>query len=135
MTAWLFQANPRRSDALARLRAGAPVDRWCVRRHLSELTAGDDVAVWLSGTAAGVYACGRLCGGAERDGSGGWQVPLTLDDRFPDEPVLRRDLRLDPRFAGAAVLAQPFAANPFPLTPGEWAAVLDLRRRPRPRRG
>jgi hypothetical protein len=53
------------------------------------------------------------------------RMPLRLAELFLDDPITREELRDDPRFAGAAILAQPFAGNPFPLTDDQWAAILD----------
>lgn len=56
------------------------------------------------------------------------RMPLRLSEFFLDDPITREELRLDPRFAGAAILSQPFAGNPFPLTEEEWAAIVDHHR-------
>jgi hypothetical protein len=42
--------------------------------------------------------------------------------------MARDELRHDPQFAQAAILQQPFAGNPFPLTDGEWRAILNRHR-------
>jgi hypothetical protein len=56
------------------------------------------------------------------------RLPLRLTEMFLDDPITREELREDPRFAGAAILSQPFAGNPFPLTDEQWAAIVDHHR-------
>jgi hypothetical protein len=55
-------------------------------------------------------------------------MPLRLTEIFLDDPITRDELRHDPRFAGATILHQPFAGNPFPLTDDQWAAIVDHHR-------
>lgn len=57
--AWFFQANPKVYDIDAAL---AQLDQiwWRVPQHTSELRVGDVVAIWRSGTNAGVVGVGRI---------------------------------------------------------------------------
>jgi hypothetical protein len=57
--------------------------------------------------------------------AGGWGLPIRLTRRFLDDPVPRAVLAADPRFAGSAVLVQPWSGNPFPLTDAQWNAIVD----------
>jgi hypothetical protein len=52
-------------------------------------------------------------------------VAAALSKAFLDTPITRHELREDPRFGQAAILRQPQAGNPLPLTDAEWTAILD----------
>jgi predicted RNA-binding protein with PUA-like domain len=141
MAHWLLQGNPRRwrMDEFFRENPVSALDSWPITRYLDEVAAGDDVALWRAGRDAGVVALGQVTGlpyeevGAasdywedlEKADRTRWWLPLRLSEAFLDAPITRQELRDDPRFGQAAILRQPQAGNPFPLTDAEWAVILD----------
>jgi predicted RNA-binding protein with PUA-like domain len=142
MAHWLVQGNPAKWRVHEFFADGNQLDNWSITRYRDQIQEGDDVALWLAGRDAGVVGLGTVTGAVE-DVFGGdidpcWvrredadavrmRMPLRLNELFLDDPVTREELRHDPRFAGAAILAQPFAGNPFPLTDDQWAAIVDHR--------
>jgi len=143
MAHWLLQNNPRKWR-LAEFLEEHTLDElgaWSVTRYLDQVSASDDLVMWLTGSDAGVIALGHATGppyeaaGAadaywedpEQADRARWWLPLQLTEVFPDAPVTREELRHDPRFAQAAILRQPWAGNPFPLSDAEWQAILDRR--------
>ena len=146
MAHWLVQCNPGHWRIRDFFADGRTSTVWTVRRHRDRIAAGDDVAIWLSGKAGGVVAVGRVTGepyyGAaapadEKYWTGGhgrererWLMPVEFTRHFLDEPITRETLKADERFAGSLIVRMPRGSNPFPVEPGEWAAVAD--RVPRP---
>jgi EVE domain len=142
MAHWLVQCNPAKWRVREFFADGNQLDGWSITRYHDQVQAGDDVALWLAGREAGVVALGTVTGGVqdvERDVDPYWarqedadavraRMPLRLTEVFLDAPLTREELRNDPRFAGATILSQPFAGNPFPLTDDQWAAVVDHHR-------
>jgi hypothetical protein len=140
MAHWLVQGNPAKWRAYDFFADGNQLESWSITRSRDRIQLGDDVALWLAGPDGGVVGLGTVTGAAE-DVVGGdvdpyWtsredadavrmRMPLRLTDLFLDDPITREELRDDPRFAGAAILTQPFAGNPFPLTDDQWAAIID----------
>jgi predicted RNA-binding protein with PUA-like domain len=142
MAHWLVQGNPAKWRVHEFFADGNQLDNWSITRYRDQIQEGDDIALWLAGRNAGVVGLGTVTGEVE-DVFGGdidpyWvrredadavrmRMPLRLNELFLDDPVTREELRHDPRFAGAGILAQPFAGNPFPLTDDQWAAIVDHR--------
>jgi hypothetical protein len=143
---WLVQGNPAKWRAREFFADGNQLGSWSITRYRDHIREGDDVALWLAGRDAGVVALGSVTGPVEDvpgDDDPYWvrredadavrmRMPLRLTDVFLDAPITREELRYDPRFADAAILHQPFAGNPFPLTDSAWAAILDRHRGTRP---
>lgn len=134
MTSWLLQSNPRTLAADDFDRRPRQVTSRCVVRYRDEIAPGDGCVLWVSGRAAGVYGLGTVLTPAvavdDQDsappGRRRFALRLRVDAALGERPVPRAVLAADPRFASAAILGQPFAANPFRLTPLEWEAVVDL---------
>jgi predicted RNA-binding protein with PUA-like domain len=141
MAHWLLQSNPQKWRLADFLEEHTPeeLSAWSVTRYLDQVSEGDDLALWRSGRDAGVIALGHATGptyeaaGAadtywedpEQADRTHWWLPLRLTEVFLEAPVTREELRHDPRFTQAAILRQPFAGNPFPLSREEWRAILD----------
>ena len=138
MSAWLFQGNPRTFSSDVATWQVSDLTSWCVVRYRGELIPGDDFAFWVSGRSGGVHALGTVVTPARSPADAApadtgralaaprrYAVGLRVDVALFDCPVPRQILAEDDRFATAAVLRQPFAANPFPLTAVEWQAVRD----------
>jgi hypothetical protein len=140
MAHWLVQGNPAKWRVHEFFADGNQLDNWSITRYRDQIQEGDDVALWLAGRDGGVVALGTVTGEVE-DVFGGdmdpyWvrredadavrmRMPLRLTELFLDDPITREELGHDPRFAGAAILSQPFAGNPFPLSDDQWAAIVD----------
>jgi hypothetical protein len=140
MAHWLVQGNPAKWRVHEFFADGNQLDNWSITRYRDRIDEGDDVALWLAGHDGGVVALGTVTGMVE-DVFGGdsdpyWvrqedadavrmRMPLRLTELFLDDPITREELGHDQRFAGAAILSQPFAGNPFPLTDDQWAAIVD----------
>lgn len=118
MAHWLLQHNPARGDC------GLGDGDWPVRRYRDRVTAGDDVAVWVSGKRGGVVAVGKVVD-PPHPGADGPVMGVAITKAFHEAPVPRDTLKADPRFAEALVLRMPGGGNPFPVTPGEWRAIVD----------
>ena len=140
MAHWLVQGNPAKWRVHEFFADGNQLDNWSITRYRDQIQEGDDVALWLAGRDGGVVALGTVTGEVE-DVFGGdmdpyWvrredadavrmRMPLRLTELFLDDPITREELGHDPRFTGAAILSQPFAGNPFPLSDDQWAAIVD----------
>jgi hypothetical protein len=140
MAHWLVQGNPAKWRVHEFFADGNQLDNWSITHYRDQIQEGDDVALWLAGQDGGVVALGTVTGEVE-DVFGGdidpyWvrredadavrmRMPLRLTELFLDDPITREELGQDQRFAGAAILSQPFAGNPFPLTDDQWAAIVD----------
>jgi hypothetical protein len=140
MAHWLVQGNPAKWRVHEFFADGNQLDNWSITRYRDQIQEGDDVALWLAGRDGGVVALGTVTGEVE-DVFGGdidpyWvrredadavrmRMPLRLTELFLDDPITREELSHESRFAGAAILSQPFAGNPFPLSDDQWAAIVD----------
>jgi hypothetical protein len=141
MAHWLVQGNPGKWRVYEFFADGNQLNSWSITRYRDHIQEGDDVALWLAGRDTGVVALGTVTGEVEDvfgDPDPYWvrpedadavrmRLPLRLTEVFLDDPITREELRHDTRFAGAAILYQPFAGNPFPLTDDQWAAIVDHR--------
>jgi predicted RNA-binding protein with PUA-like domain len=148
MAHWLLQGNPQRwrMDDFFREHPPDELTTWSITRYVGDAHEGDDVALWRAGRDAGVIALGQITGPAyeargdadeywqdlEKADQTRWWLPIRLTEVFLDAPVIREELRHDPRFAQAAILRMPAAGSPFPLGDAEWAAILDRHRPSRP---
>ncbi|NAZ85228.1 hypothetical protein [Kineococcus indalonis] len=137
-SAWILQANPSKWDIFRWHEDGPdaePLQRWTVAVHLKDIAVGDDFALWVSGTEAGVYATGRVTGpatGPTLSTSSYWLQPPTapahsigieVTHTFFAAPLYRAVLQADPAFASALILRMPGAANPLRLSASQWAAL------------
>lgn len=59
MSYWLFQGNPKSYRVLDGIRDFDEL-YWQVTRYTKELQPGDQVAIWVAGRGAGVYALAEL---------------------------------------------------------------------------
>jgi 5-methylcytosine-specific restriction enzyme A len=133
---WILQCNPERYRLLDALRDGFDVRSWTVSRYLREIASGDEVAMWISGTKAGVYALAEITSGAEQSADDpdpywvdpvevdevSWHVGICLGPTLPD-PIPRSVLAADSDFADAAIIRMPGGGNPFPVTSPQWRAI------------
>lgn len=139
MKTWLFQANPDRYDIMAVLKAGELINEWSITHHLHDVSPGDRAVLWIGGRKApGVYGVGVVTGepftaviddphwrDVEDQVAPMVRCPVRFDTVLLDEPILKDELKADPRFAGSRIITQPFAGNPFLLTDMEWQAIAD----------
>ncbi|MCB0966073.1 MAG: EVE domain-containing protein [Ilumatobacter sp.] len=137
-TTWVLQCNPAKWDVFGFIdETGELPTSWSISRNLDQIAEGDRVVFWLSGRDAGVYAIGDVLeaprlGHVDSDHLGDdadhvweWFVPIALDLDLFDTPVLRSDLKHDPRFADEPIIRVPWAANPHPLSTEAFGAILD----------
>lgn len=149
--AWLLKARPSIWDIGTALDQDVELDWWRLApSYRAELVhAGHPCAMWVTRgdarVASGVWAMGTVVG-EPHDDTGDPDDPLWVDEgarrqvrpRIPVqlevlvEPVRREELLADPRLAGAEILRVPRIGNPAALTPGEWAALVDLVEGPPP---
>jgi hypothetical protein len=121
--AWLFKATGSEPSTQAHVRAGfADVESWCVRpTYRTDLVvAGQRVLLWVSGTAAGIYAYGRTTGPA-RDGV----VPVALTALAP--PLLRSELTGHADLARLEVIRMPAGSNPSYVTRAQLEVLAGMR--------
>lgn len=136
---WIFQANRSRYDIMDVLESGEPINEWSITRHVDDLHEGDRAVLWVGGRLApGVYAVGTVTGDpftaviddprwrrADDRMTPMLRCPVRFDTILLDAPILKADLKADPRFARSRIIAQPFAGNPFLVTETEWEAIAD----------
>lgn len=149
---WILQCNPDVWDVFSWWEDGeGDLDDWTVSQHLTDLHRGDRFAFWVGGREAGVYAVGRLAGGAypiKRPSGGYWKKPpsspthavdLSTEQYLFGSPLLKTSLIQDRGFSDALVIRMPRTANPIKMTEAEWDALSrhlpsQGRRRTRPNR-
>lgn len=128
---WLLQADEGyrlTREIPGRIREG---DFWIVRRYLGQLHVGDKIALWQSGKASGIYGLGSLTAApfkrANKASTTGieWRIRVAYS-KLLDYPLYASDLRGLKTLSRLLILAQPFGANPFPVTASEWAAIQHL---------
>ncbi|MBM2621443.1 EVE domain-containing protein [Actinoplanes sp. LDG1-06] len=112
MAHWLLQHNPARGVCGS--------GDWTVRRYRELITAGDDVALWLSGRDGGVAAVGTIA-----DAPADSVIKVNFTREFTGRPIPRDVLKQDERFRDALVLRMAGGSNPFPLTPEQWQAIVE----------
>jgi hypothetical protein len=127
MTAWVFQANPKRYDLLAAARNRFSAD-WSMNQHRRLVGVGDGIYFYLSGKKAGIYAVGHVVSPVyeigEADQFGKWKVQIEYD-ALVEPPLLRVELLADPILSELRVFHGVLATN-F-LVPDHVAARLDSR--------
>jgi len=143
--AWLFKANPAVWDVLTFLRSGAEVDSWRMAPsyRVGLIQPGQPAVLWVTGPTGGghtpgVWAVGEVVGDVYDD-VGDPDDPLWRDRAAQrvlrphvdvrlgvlDEPLARRELAGDARFADAEILRRPRMGSPVALRPAEWDAIRD----------
>jgi hypothetical protein len=134
---WIFQANPARyriHDSLAI----ESEEWWNLNQHAASICVGDSVAIWISGSEAGVYALGVVTEGPvimpdSIRGQGYWQnskdglnpkprVRVRYDQVFFDRPLLKVFLEANPDLWDLSVIRAPRGTN-FPMLDEEWYAL------------
>ena len=135
MASWLLQCNESQWHLRDFFTEGHTATDWPIRQHWKRMAAGDEVALWLSGPGGGVVAVGRVTGVPRRgvpdaefrtaSSAAQWLAPVEFGTQFVDHPIGREKLAADPRFAHALILRMSGGRSPLPLTPDEWAAVVD----------
>jgi hypothetical protein len=113
------------------------IKSWSIATRFDEIAKGDDVAVWVSGPARGVYAVGEVTGLPVYDeGDEYWQdsadrakrrrfLPIQITTDLTEAPITGEDLKSDSRFADSTVITFPRGANPHHLDDVQWQAIAD----------
>lgn len=127
---WLFQANPeiyRIADSLVLENQ----EYWNLRQYWTEVSIGDKVYIWMSGSAAGIYMIGRVISSPilTMDSDRGKQywlssrervtsrqrVLISYEQSLVERPLLRDYLRHDSVLQGMGVIVSPRGTN-FPIS-------------------
>lgn len=145
MTAWIFQCNPETHwfPAWEAYRNREPIEWWDALRNYQNgvMHQGDPAGIWIAGKGAGLYAAGEI--GDPLDvyfdsippgegwnpddvGKGRWWIRLQRM-RWLDQPILRTELKQDPRFRDAEIMTWPRLANAFRTTDAQWCAITSRR--------
>lgn len=145
VAAWMLKANPQVWDLRPTMAGRDRLDRWRLAPgYRADLIApGHPCALWITRgdprLPSGLWAVGEVTGRPEADvgdpDDERWRdegarrrvrpyVPVRM--RVLGEPVRREELAADPRTAGLEVLRLPRIGNPAAVTPGQWAALLEL---------
>ncbi len=149
MSHWLIQGDPKVWDVYKAWATRSPIDSWSINRYFRDVEVGDDVGLWLSGSAdpVGLYALGTASGDpmpvhgdaddplwidVAQAARVRWRLPIDLHDDFHDHPIPKSQLVLDPRFAASAIVQMP-RGSIFRLSDPEWQAVLEVRTATSPR--
>ncbi len=130
---WLFQANPRQWDIVAKLPSmpTGHVQDWTVTRYRTEMKPGDGVVLWASGTDGGLHVLGRLTSEPRVRPTPDFRP----DDADPEEHrvdfrvvrhitphITRTVAKTTPELADLAVLKLANATN-FKVTLPQWRAI------------
>ena len=120
MKYWLFQADPSRYDLLTEITAREG-DDWHPTCHINDMEKGDEVVLWQSGPAAGVYGFAELTRGAYGR-RGHSKVDIGKMVLLP-QPIFRRELLKNGMFRNFGVLRMPHGRNPFTVSRSQWLAL------------
>ena len=135
---WIFQGNPDYFDIEQYVRTRSSIV-WQARQHSGEISVGDKVILWRSGTNAGAIAeC--LVEAAPSTSIADDALDLYLKPPGPDDVVPRCRLKVLQQFVdqpipraavksalpNSNIIRQPAATN-FPLSENEYATILALR--------
>lgn len=134
---WVFQANPARYRIHSSL-AQETEEWWNLNQHADKVQLGDAVAVWVSGSEAGIYALGRVVEGPitrpdSVQGQSYWEdgreglkskprVRVHYDRVLFDRPLLKVFLEADPELWDMQIIRAPRGTN-FPVREAEWRAL------------
>jgi hypothetical protein len=140
MAYWILQAKPKIYRVFSALVDAPALRTWTIAHHKDDILCGDEFALWVSGRDGDVYAFGVVTSAAvarpcditywadlDEYKRRMWRIGIRIEDVL-DSPIPRRELSTDPRFADARILRMPGGGNPFPLSKGEWQAILFHRR-------
>jgi hypothetical protein len=130
---WIFQANPDRyriEDSLS----FEDSELWNLNQHADDVSLGDRVLIWISGSSAGIYAVGTAVteplerpdtpkGQRYWKDEGGGEKPKprvrVRYDRVLDKPLLKDYLLCDPELEAMRIIRAPMGTN-FPVSKKEW---------------
>lgn len=135
---WIFQANPIRYRIHDSLKREAE-EWWNLNQHAADVHVDDRVAIWVSGSEAGIYALGTVVEGPivtpdSVRGQSYWQratdglkakarVRVRYEQVLSDRPLLKVFLEADPNLWDLRVILAPRGTN-FPMQASEWQALL-----------
>jgi hypothetical protein len=140
--AWVVKCNPDVTDFGSLLHSGEAIRTWCVADNYrtAMMDAGDQVALWVSGSAGarfprGIWGIGRVRGPAlpkpPAIGAGPARARTTLvaqiDISLWETPIMATEMATVAALRTVEVIRQPFMSNPSWLSKGEMAALEELR--------
>lgn len=140
---WLFQFNPSIYNWFDRIKETKEPEQWLITQHASLIRKGDLVAIWSSGSKAGVYALGQITTNPAKN-------PLNLNQQkyflnkayqekfkekpsvyveytkvYMEKPLLQEVCHSDSALSGMQVFTCPQGTN-FRLTAEQWNKILEL---------
>ncbi len=140
---WLFQFNPSVYRWFDWMKENKETEQWLVSRYGNVVFKGDKVAIWATGSKAGIYAIGEVVENpSEKPLDREQEKYLTKAlyfDKFlreksivvkyskvkMDEPVLEKDCKRDPTLSTLENLRQPRGTN-FSITKEQWDRITEL---------
>lgn len=138
MAHWLFQGNPKYYRIKDAIRDFEEMP-WLVTRYIKEIAIGDEVAIWVAGKEAGIYALAEVTDPPKMWESvpdlSYWldksrlgtkhQAQIRFTRKLLNEPILRQDAMKDPILNNLLVIRAPSATN-FKVTPEQWQRIQQL---------
>ena len=134
---WIFQANPNKY----RIKQSLQIERaeyWNLNQHAQDVGIGDRILLWISGSAAGIYAVGTVLTSPvpmpdSATGLAYWQDPLAgrrikprvlvrYDHVFLNQPLRKAYLEADPELWDLRILRLPRGTN-FVVSDDQWRAL------------
>ena len=126
---WIFQWNPKKwrgEQFLEELNPRYSSD-WSVNQYHSEISDGDRMLFWKSGSEAGIYAIGTIHGEVfirakdnQVDPEKDFERAVTFEiDKRIDPPILREHLKEDPDLGNLSIIKQPVGTQ-FKVSEKEW---------------
>jgi len=117
MAYWIFQASPEAYQLVDALASLSDDWVWEVNQHAREIHPGDGVLIWKAGEEAGVYALAEVVSEPElrtdddvywvdkqRGKTPSLRVQLRILQRFLESPLLRSQVRTDPKMSNLSIL-------------------------------
>ena len=130
MARWLLKSEPSAYGWADLVRDGGT--RWDGVRnaqaaiHLRAMAPGDEALIYHSMSEKAAVGIARVTGPTEPDGPDGKWAAVPIEPVSPlPRPVTLAAMKADPRLSALAMIRQS-RLSVSPVTPEEWAAILDL---------
>ncbi|MFC1682734.1 MrcB family domain-containing protein [Candidatus Zixiibacteriota bacterium] len=91
---WIFQANPQIWDLVKFLKSGEETIAWSVNQHKEEISKGDKVIIWQTGSSSGCYALGEIRSEIykQEDKFGEFKADVKIDHNLGGNPITKKEL-------------------------------------------
>jgi Effector-associated domain 10/Protein of unknown function (DUF1257)/EVE domain len=138
---WLFQGNPKYYRVMDCIRDLEQV-YWLVTRYSKEIKVGDEVAIWISGKKAGVYAFGEIIEPVKvlkevpdkdywiankKSVPYGERVLVNFTEKMLSSPLLREQLTNDFILRYLSIIVSASGTN-FKVTEEQWQRITVLKK-------